>query len=236
MSDIDADAVKKFYNEVDDIWPDKDLWFQYTKGQISKYLNGHLFAADSYILNAGSAGNGYGLPYDYHHVDIAAKHLSSCEKSTIASIENLPFPNNEFEGAICVGSVINYCNALQAISELLRVIRPGGRLILEFESSLSFEYRHSDVYGKAASITTVKYRDQEHKQWLYSPSHIFSLCSSSGGKVKSIKRFHILSSFQLGRGMTENEAVQYARYDAFLQNVPFVVGHASNVIFSCTKL
>ena len=236
MKGIDRNEVCKFYNDITDIWPSDERWFVYTNKQIEKYLNTYRLPDTSYILNAGSAGNTYGLPYKFHHVDIAEKHLEGLEHATVASVESLPFDNEAFDGCICVGSVINYCDALVAIAEMLRVIKPGGVIVLEFENSNSYEYKHSDVYGKAAGIVTVNYRQQEHHQWLYSYRHIKNICESCGAKIRSARYFHILSSLKLARGLEEDAASEYAKYDKLLACVPLVKAHAGNIIVQCTKL
>ncbi len=60
----------------------------------------------------------------------------------------MPFNNLFFDNILCVGSVLNYCDALTALSELSRVLKPNGNLILEYESSWGFEYLHKSCYKK----------------------------------------------------------------------------------------
>lgn len=236
MDGIDQNEVRDFYNELLEIWPVNNLWYVYIKKQIQKYLDDNRVSPSSYVLNAGSAGNTYGLPYRFHHVDIAEKRLVGLGNATVASIENLPFADNIFDGCICVGSVINYCSAMTAISELLRVIKPGGMLILEFESSNSYEYRYSDIYGKASSTVSVNYGQPNHQQWVYSFQYIKSICVACGTKAEAARYFHIISAYKLGSGLDENAAAEYARYDALVSKLPYIRQHASNIIFRCMKL
>ena len=71
------------------------------------------------MLNAGSGGSIYnGISGKFFHVDISDKFIKELPNSYVASIENLPFNTNFFDTAICVGSVINYCDALTALSEI----------------------------------------------------------------------------------------------------------------------
>lgn len=53
---------------------------------------------------------------------------------------DLPFAENSIDNILCVGSVLNYCDAIAAISEFNRVLKYNGHLILEYESSWGFEY------------------------------------------------------------------------------------------------
>jgi len=236
MKGLNQNDVREFYNNIVDIWPENDIWFSYTKSQIWNYLHSYAFDADSYVLNAGSAGNTYDLPYNFHHVDIAHNQLKSVKNATIASIEDMPFKANTFDGCICVGSVINYCDAIAAISEMYRVLKPGGKIILEFENSNSFEYRKADIYGVSSGIVTVNYRQTQHKQWLYSYKYIRKICNDFNARIENVKFFHILSSLKLANGQTENSASNYAKYDKLLEYIPFIKKHAGNIIMSCRKL
>ena len=47
----------------------------------------------------------------------------------------MPFKNQPIDIAVCVGSVINYCDAALTIAEFGRVLRKEGTLILEFDGS-----------------------------------------------------------------------------------------------------
>ena len=47
---------------------------------------------------------------------------------------DLPFAENSIDNILCVGSVLNYCDAIAAISEFNRVFKYNGHLILEYES------------------------------------------------------------------------------------------------------
>ncbi len=46
-------------------------------------------------------------------------------------IEQLPFPNESFERIVVVDALHHFCNQRQSIQELLRVLKFGGRLVIE---------------------------------------------------------------------------------------------------------
>jgi SAM-dependent methyltransferase len=54
-----------------------------------------------------------------------------------AALESLPFRDGAFDAVICVGVVMHVRDEAAALRELCRVLRPGGRLVLSFNSLLS---------------------------------------------------------------------------------------------------
>ncbi|MDR2805872.1 MAG: class I SAM-dependent methyltransferase [Dysgonamonadaceae bacterium] len=236
LQKLDIEKIRQFYNDVPEIWNKDDYWHLYSKCQIEKCLKKHLFNENEYILNAGSGGNDYGLKCNLHHVDIAQNKIEHFDKYTVASVENLPFSNNLFNGVICVGSVVNYCDAVATISELSRVLKSSGTLILEFENSWGFEYRQKSVYRTAANITSVIFQNQLHIQWLYSYKYIQNLIKQYNLQITHIYRFHLLSALMLSMGYDERTATQYTKYDKLLQYIPFINNHSNNMVLICRKL
>lgn len=130
---------------------------------------------DDYILNLGSAGDSLGLDsYTHIHLDIVEKNLFP-SFSICGNIQNLPFCDNSFEFIICVGSVINYCDAPSALAEISRVLRPTGYLILEFDKSESFEFLFTGSWRKPASVVRTFYLDDEDVVWVYSEPFVEGL-------------------------------------------------------------
>ena len=148
MRGIDPKEVRAFYEELHSIWPHEDQWHSYTRFSIINYLQKQTFNDNSLILNAGSGGSHYGLKKDMVHADLAKNNLGTLKSSVVSSVECLPFLNEIFTDIICVGSVINYCDALNVINEAHRVLRPSGRLIVEFDSSYGCAPWNSEAYKK----------------------------------------------------------------------------------------
>lgn len=48
-----------------------------------------------------------------------------------AHAERLPFPDASFDRVVVVDALHHFCNQRQAIGDLLRVLKPGGRLVIE---------------------------------------------------------------------------------------------------------
>ena len=173
MASVDLNEIKKFYNEVPEIWASTDSWHQWSRGEIQKYLNTIPFSSHEIILNAGSGGNDYGITCkEMVHVDIAEKKLKGVKNAVVSNIESMPFPDSQFDSIICVGSVINYCDASAVIAEFSRVSKPGALLVLEFENSGGYEYRKKVCYKESATVVTVQFQGSDHTQWLYSMPYI----------------------------------------------------------------
>jgi ubiquinone/menaquinone biosynthesis C-methylase UbiE len=48
-----------------------------------------------------------------------------------AHIERLPFPAESFERILVVDALHHFCNQREAIADIIRVLKPGGRLVIE---------------------------------------------------------------------------------------------------------
>lgn len=192
---IDPAEVREKYNGRPEIWDDKDIWHAYTGKkleQIVRWAIGELALDGKVVLNVGSAGSTYGLNSGNHfHLDIAERLLPRNGKSVAASAEALPFFAGSFDTVICVGSVINYCDAVPVCREIAKVLRPGGWLLLEFESSESGEYLWKPGYGRMVNYVTAPYLGQEERLWLYAPAYLKSLLNASGLAVEADTGFHV---------------------------------------------
>ncbi|MCF8426068.1 MAG: bifunctional demethylmenaquinone methyltransferase/2-methoxy-6-polyprenyl-1,4-benzoquinol methylase UbiE [Bacteroidia bacterium] len=73
---------------------------------------------------------------------IASKGLSDKISMIKGDSENLPFPNNNFDAITVAFGVRNFQNLLKGLTEMNRVLKPGGRLVvLEFSKPSSFPYK-----------------------------------------------------------------------------------------------
>lgn len=232
---LNQDEIKQLYESVDDVWPQNDNWHLYSKRQIEHYLHKQFWDESIYVLNAGSGGNDYGLNVKMHHRDIAGNKINKFTDFSVGTIELLPQDAKTFDKIICVGSVINYCDAISVISEFSRVIKTGGNLILEFESSCGYEHRKNSFYGKAAEIVELRYFGELWSQWIYSPKYIETILHEFGFKIVHRYPFHILSAWSYSNCQDENCAAKYARFDPILRHFP-CKKHANNLILNCTKL
>lgn len=233
---IKVEDVKGFYEHVEEVWPEDDRWHQYSKKQIFSYISKLKYSENAYILNAGSGGSNYHLSQKMMHVDIARNKIDCFPEYIVSSIEEMPFDNNIFTDIICVGSVINYCDAVASIHEFSRVLLSGGSLVLEFESSWGYEHRFSSCYKQDADITQLPYFGELHSQWLYSPQYISNILRTEGFNIINEDRFHYISGISFSKYHDENRAAKYVVFDSLLKRIPFIKKHSNNVIFQCIKL
>lgn len=224
MNDFE-EKCRNLYNEIESAWPDKSMWYDYTRNKISNFIMTHLngiTTPESMILNAGSGGTTYPLDGNYYHVDIADKRLTGVNNSFVASIENMPFDSEMFDFVICVGSVINYCNALSAIAEFNRVIKNKGVLILEYERSNTGELFLKKEYGRKSCVQIYKYNNQSnHKLWLYSDKYINRILEEYEFEIDktSIEYYHCISALVNRFKNDEEISGKYSIYDDKCPNV-----------------
>lgn len=235
MKKIDINEVKNFYEALDNVWPQNNSWHNVNQANIFKFVNKVKFNDNDTILNAGSGGTDYGLKQEIYNIDIAENKNKLFKHFVQGNIEATPFDSDYFDAIICVGSVINYCDAGKVISEFSRIIKSGGKLIVEFESSYSFELFHTNAYMKSAELITTSYFNMPHKMWVYSPKYILRLLKCSGFRVCKTRTYHIFSSLAIYHLNDENKAAKYAALDNIFRYVPFVKWHSGNVIFKCIK-
>lgn len=233
---IDSQKVADYYNKLSSIWPQNEPWYRHTQKEISRFIHDHPFEKNDYVLNAGAGENDYNIQGRIHYVDIAEKKIQDKPLFTVANIEKLPFENDLFTGVVCVGSVLNYCDAVAALSELSRVLCRSGKLILEFESSYSYEYKGTPLYGVDADVVTTTYYGQPHKIWVFSPAYIKRVLNHCNLKLLNEEYFHIISALAFHLGKSETDSSRYTCLDTIAKRIPFVKRHGCNVLMECVKL
>lgn len=103
------------------------------------------------------------------------RNISEVKKSRhkpALSAEDMPIADNSFDVCICVGSVINYCNVISAISEFNRILKIGGYLILDFDQSRNYEFVGADTYNSNLDIVETFNSGYVDKIWVYSEKYI----------------------------------------------------------------
>ena len=68
---------------------------------------------------------------------LASAHPRYGTRILIADACRLPFPNNQFDKVLCTGVLMHVAENTLAIGELIRVLRPGGKLLCSINNALS---------------------------------------------------------------------------------------------------
>ena len=69
-------------------------------------------------------------------VDLSEKMLAIAKRKVesgkwkVADAENLPFPDDSFDAVTCAFGVRNFVHLEKGLSEMLRVLKPGGRMVI----------------------------------------------------------------------------------------------------------
>lgn len=234
---MQTQGTKEIYSALDKVWPDNNIWYSYLHNTIIDFVQSNLknlLSSESVYLNAGSGGSTYNLHGTCYHVDIAANLIADLPHSYVASVEALPFENAFFDTIICVGSVLNYCSALESISEFARTLKKGGFLVLEFERSQSAELWFSKDFCKYATLQQYSYLGDMHNLWLYSESYIIKLLKEANFNIINKKRIHSLSAIINKFTQNENYAGQFGHYDKFFSAFSYLSAH--NIIMLCEKM
>lgn len=230
---IDYKTVKEFYSKVDNVWPSNNRWHNYNQSEIKKYIHkklNNVLHSSKKVLNAGSGGTNYDLGIEMYHVDIVENKIKKYKHHFVTSIENIPFKDNFFDIVICVGSVINYCDAAKTVNELIRVLKHNGIIILEYENSYSFEYMNTISYKSSAAIITTSYFNKPHNMWVYSNKYICKLLLSNKIIIMDRHPYHILSSLIVHYTKDERLASRFSFLDVIFRHIPFIRNHSGNTI------
>lgn len=237
---IDMDYVSNMYNNMEEIWPTNDLWYTYTYKQIRKYIFSFItknnITSESYILNVGSGGNTYDIPGLHFQTDIAYEKIKNIPNAYWVNAECLPFYNNFFDGGICVGSVINYCDPYKVIGEIARTLKHKAKFVLDFEQSKSFQFAHTSDYNADATIIESFNSGNYDKVWIFSEKYIRSIIKQFNLQIIDLKYFHILSPLLYRLSKNEQKATKWARHDIWLRHIPYIRRISCNIILTMQKV
>lgn len=235
-SDIRTRA-KAAYDETGVIWPETDRWSTHTRDFIDQTLRKFAPRGDQLILNAGCGGNDYGLGSlgNCVNLDISFQQSRALNMAAVGDIETLPFETSSFDLVICVGAVVNYCEPYVAIPELARVLKAGGLLFIDFETTTTAEVLFSDHWGRRVSVIERLFADRMDKTYLFSPYHVKTIVKESRCDLVVTRRYH--TSTAIWRRMFPRSKLPNTvlTADRLVSAVPGLNVLASNIIFVCRK-
>jgi SAM-dependent methyltransferase len=209
-------SASRLYGDGQAIWDSNDRWNAHKRAEIDRFCRAHSaeLAASHLVLDAGCGSQAYDwLPPQTISLDRFWKQAVARRYPVAADLRALPFADGTFEAVICVASVLNYVDAIAAIAELARVSAPGGRLLIHFETSTSFEHLGGRRWGDPAVRLQTINGGKPDSIWIYRPSFLLRAMEAAGLRVLRVHRFHILSALGLRLGLPQQLAAPLAGLD-----------------------
>jgi SAM-dependent methyltransferase len=129
-------------------------WYEHLYARLHAIVRAVLARADRGTGRALDAGCGHGfqtallreLGWTTHGVDLAGALLAVARRRvpaaalTRADVAALPYPDGAFDVVSCCGSTLSFvADPDTALAEIARVLRPGGRLLVEYEHRWSLD-------------------------------------------------------------------------------------------------
>lgn len=223
-------SARRLYGKANPDWPRPDGWNDYKHEETERFIlttGPKILSNSKRALDAGAGDSVYEwMPSNHISLDRYESQLSQKEHAVVSDLELMPFRDGCFDIVICIGSVLNYVSAAEALSEIARVTTSGGHLYLHFETSTSFEHLFKATWGASVRLNKTINSSRTDFVWIYSPKYILALLNSLQFKVIKISRFHILSALCLRIGIAQ----KYANYLSRLDGLASVFGYFSDDI------
>jgi hypothetical protein len=229
---------RNFYESLSELYPADDKWHAVTHNWIVRFIK-HRFTASlqkQTVLNVGSGGQSFGIPEaTMLHVDLHRNGFTKEQSLFIADIQSLPDLGRSFDYCICVGSVINHCDAGAAIVSIHKALSQDATLILEYESSWSLEFCGTPIFKKSAMVVRTTYQNRGINLWVYSPQYIEGLLRAAGFVIMARAGKHYISPGIYRIWPNPNVAAGFHLFDGIARHIPLLNRYAHNVIVVCRK-
>jgi hypothetical protein len=214
-----AAYVRSTYDAIYAAHEPENAWDQHTSKEIRRVLS----ELDETLntpatLNVGSGGLKYGFQRPIE-IDIVLSALSQANLAIVGDAHSLPVLEGAVEAIICVGGVINYLSLPEAISEMSRVLRYPGLLVLEYERVKTLQFIGTRTFRKNISPEPTTYRGGAHRLWRYSDDYVLGVLHSHDFEIVNVIAFHILSPLFLRFNAPSILINIAARLDAVLRSV-----------------
>ena len=149
-----SSAVARLFDAMADTYDDLEPWYEHLYDVLHAILRDAIGRAPFAGARALDAGCGTGfqaalladLGWRAYGVDVSAGLLGVARRRlphavlTLASVEALPYPSGYFDAVVSCGSTLSFVDdPARALTEMGRVLRPGGRLLLACEHRPSLD-------------------------------------------------------------------------------------------------
>lgn len=158
-------------------WEFPYVWWNLRQGPMERVLDaGSGFSFFSYLLaSAGATVSAADIDPKLGPVyERANAATGRCVDYRVSPIEALVWPDATFDAVACVSVLEHAPRRLDAIAEFARVLRPGGRLVMTWDISLS---RDSDVRWEDACLLLDRLQEHfepVHELDLYRPTDLLT--------------------------------------------------------------
>jgi hypothetical protein len=230
-------SARRLYASRSANWPQDDGWNAYKHQEIERFIlktGLDIVRGAQRTLDAGAGDSTYHwMPPRCISLDRYKFQLTRKANAVVGDIERMPFSDSAFDLVICVGSVLNYLSAAEAMNEIARIIASQGYLFLHFESSKSFEQIFSRSWGALAYFNKTTNGSQTDYVWVYSPNYILSLLRALRFHVIEQARFHILSALACRFGIHQRYACHLAGLDKVAKSLSYF---ADDIVILAQKI
>ncbi len=190
----------------------------------------HCNAGDLRLINVGSGGETYGLgPIGHLHLDLLFDRLPP-RTSIVGDAEKMPVASNSVDTIICVGSVINHVVPERLLKELARILRPSGRLFIEFDSTDGLHHAFSSTSHSDEAAVLTFYNSRTLVISEYSYRYVERILICEGFRIEMVESFHILSSLALALRVPPSVAALLAQLDRAASSIRYLRYRGSNLV------
>ncbi len=136
--------------------------YQPDRHLLKNFVSKHAKAFNGAILDAGGGPIRYKHLFDHCQSFTTLDIDEKTKPDIVASVEDIPLKDSSYDGVICSQVLGDVWNIQQAISEMVRIVKPGG-LILITESLFNEQHDEPHDYWRLTKFTWKKLLEEHCK-------------------------------------------------------------------------
>jgi hypothetical protein len=172
---------------------------------------------------------------------LARVSLGTCEGIEVTphrlrgTIDRLPLQSRCVDIVVFAGGLINDYDVAVAAAEFGRVIKTGGHLLLDFESSRSAELILEKAFGQSAAPSKTYRTRPPKKSWVYSLPYLRNLFERAGLSVVRTEPMGVVTPWVRFVTRSLGVSIRGVRLDPIFRSLPMVGRWASGQFLVCQK-